>query len=287
MAKRDSLIVGCGEWGFREMPMEEHFRITRDFGMKYLEFGIGGGQTGRIPEAPTDSDVSEFLALTEKYDVRSPFCCLENDFTLPDAAAHDAMVEKVIAQLKAAAACKATHVRLFAGFTPIDAMTEDTWTRMLDAFSKCQAVCDQLDMQIAIETHGALTFHADGSATHASTASTHCVGLARLLKDLPPAVGFNYDPGNIKAAEPDLDDLHLGTLNDRINYCHLKDWHRTENGWVACAIGDDDLDYEPLLQDMKFDGVYLIEYEPLEDPEDGIRRSLDYLKRAVTQVRFE
>ena len=32
---------------------------------------------------------------------------------------------------------------------------------------------------------------------------------------------------------------------------------------------------------MKFDGVYLIEYEPLEDPEDGIQRSLDYLSRVA------
>ena len=60
-----------------------------------------------------------------------------------------------------------------------------------------------------------------------------------------------------------------------------------EFGWIACAIGDDDLDYEPLLRDTKFDGVFLIEYEPLEDPLEGIRRSLDYLHRIVENVRFE
>jgi len=25
------LRLGCGEWGFRELPMEEHFRIAREF----------------------------------------------------------------------------------------------------------------------------------------------------------------------------------------------------------------------------------------------------------------
>ena len=287
MPKRTSLIVGCGEWGFREMPMEEHFRITAAFGMKYLEFGIGGGQTGRLPEQPTDSDVRDFLALTEKYEIQSPFCCIENDFTLGTASEHETMLEKVMLQLRAAAACKATHVRLFAGFTPIEEMDESRWTRMLDAFAKCNDLCQELGMQIAIETHGALTFHADGSASHTSTVSTHGLGLARLLKDLPPEVGFNFDPGNIKAAEPDLTDLHLELLNQRINYCHMKDWRRTDLGWIACAIGDDDLDYEPLLHDMRFDGVFLIEYEPLEDPEDGIRRSLDYLSRVVENVRVE
>ena len=267
--------------------MEDHFRITADFGMKYLEFGIGGGQEGRLPEAPTAADVETFLALTEKYGIRCPFCCIENDFTLGDAAEHEAMVEKVIGQIRVAAACTATHVRLFAGFTPIAEMDEDRWSRMFSAFARCQEVCDELGIKIAIETHGALTFHDDGSATHTSTVSTHELGLTRLLKDLPADVGINFDPGNIKAAEPELEDLHLELLNDRINYCHLKDWRRTELGWIACAIGDDDLDYEPLLRDTKFDGVFLIEYEPLADPVDGIRRSLDYLHHIVENVRFE
>ena len=48
-------------------------------------------------------------------------------------------------------------------------------------------------------------------------------------------------------------------------------------GWPA--IGDDELDYAPLFERMSFSGVYLIEYEPLHDCEDGIRRSLDYLER--------
>ena len=142
-------------------------------------------------------------------------------------------------------------------------------------------------MQIAIETHGALTFHEDGSATHTPTVSTDREGLTRLLQELPAEVGFNYDPGNIKAAHPLLDDWHLALLNDRINYCHMKDWRRTEHGWIACAIGDDDLDYSPILSRVKFDGVFLIEYEPLADPQDGIRRSLDYLSSVVDNVVFE
>ena len=32
------IVVGCGEWGFREMPMERHFQIAHSFGFHYLEF---------------------------------------------------------------------------------------------------------------------------------------------------------------------------------------------------------------------------------------------------------
>ena len=55
---------------------------------------------------------------------------------------------------------------------------------------------------------------------------------------------------------------------------------------MACALGDADLDYGPLFERMSFAGVYLIEYEPLEDPREGIQRSLDYLSSTVDQVDF-
>jgi sugar phosphate isomerase/epimerase len=275
------MIVGCGEWGFRNMPMEEHFRICREFGFRFLEFGIGGGQPGRLPEEPTEVDAREFRELGERYGINTPFCCIENDFTLASAAEHEAMVEKVHAQLRCASACGATHARLFAGFTPAHSMTEEVWARVFSAFESCDHLCAELGMQIAIETHGALEFQEDGSAVHINSISTDRECLVRLLENLPAGVGFNYDPGNIRAVAPEDERYCLDLLNDRINYCHLKDWHPRGAGWVACAIGDDDLDYGPVFEQMKFEGVYLIEYEPLEDPEDGIQRSLDYLGKVA------
>jgi len=100
-------------------------------------------------------------------------------------------------------------------------------------------------------------------------------------------IGINYDPGNIKAAEGNSSQLHLDLLNDRINYCHLKDWKRTGDGWEACGVGDDDLNYGKLLSQMDFQGVYLIEYEPLHDSCDGIRRTLESLDRSGLMVVME
>ena len=88
-----------GEWGFRELPMEEHFRVAQKFGFKYLEFGIGGGKTGRLPEKPSDFDADEFRRLGKHYGIRTPFCCIENDFTLADANQHRQMLEKVQNQM--------------------------------------------------------------------------------------------------------------------------------------------------------------------------------------------
>ncbi len=278
------MLVGVGEWGFREMPMEDHFRIAKKFGFKYLEFGIGGGQVGRLPEEPTAKDVEDFVALGREYNIVTPFCCVENDYTLPDAAAHDAMLAKTLQSMRTAKECGATHMRLFAGFTPAAEMTEEIWSRMFDAFRQSEALCEELDMLIAIETHGKIEDLGGGALKHIHTVSTDIESLKRLVAELPPRVGFNYDPGNLKPLADGDASLRLDLINDRINYCHMKDWKRNGDGWTACAIGDDDLDYKPLLDRMTFDGVYQIEYEPLHDVEDGIQRSLDYLNRIVSNV---
>ena len=281
------IVVGCGEWGFREMPMERHFQIAQSFGFRYLEFGIGGAKPGRLSESPASGEIDQLLELCEEYQIQTPFCCLENDFTLGDPVRHRQMVDKVLRQMVTARECRATHVRLFAGFTPLAAMTEIQWDGLLDALHECQNLADKLGLEIAIETHGAIGHGPAGEAIHLPTVTTDQQGLNRLLHHMPQRTGINYDPGNIKAAEGNSENLHLHLLNHRVNYCHLKDWKRQGQGWVACAVGDDDLDYGSLIRRMHFNGVYLIEYEPLHDPEDGIRRSLHSLKSAGLGIAMD
>lgn len=274
-----TFMLGCGEWGFRNRPLTDWIPLAASLGFRHLEFGIGGGWPGRLPDAPTAADVAAFRQLAEQHQVSMRHCCLENDFTRPDAAEHAAQLQKVLEQLPIAADCGAQFVRLFAGFTHYDKMTEAIWDRLLSALQICEQATSKLGMSIAIETHGAIDHLPGGVAVHHHTVSTHRDGLARLLREMPSSIGFNFDPGNLKAADPTDRRYSLDLLAGRINYCHMKDWKRAGAGWLACAPGDDDLDYGPLLPIPGYSGVYLIEYEPLEDTVDGIQRSLAYLDR--------
>ena len=285
------LRVGCGEWGFRNLPMREHFEIAAGFGFAELEFGIGGGQTGRLSEEPSASEIAAFRGLAAASGIATPGCCIENDFTLPDAAAHDAAVHKAIAQSRAAAECGAKQVRFFAGFTPYAEMTDAIWKRLLEALVTCDRELERLGLAMAIETHGAIRWNTDGSAAHIHTVTTHRSGLTRLLAELPARIGFNYDPGNIRAAEPADLRCAVDLLAGRITYCHLKDWVRTGDGWTAAAVGDpaDGIDWADLLPRTGYTDTYLIEYEPLADTKAGIDRSLAHLRAAgfsvLTSVR--
>lgn len=281
-----NITLGIGEWGFRDRPLADWFPLAASLGFRHLEFGIGGNWPGRLSESPTAGDVAAFRQLAERHHVTTRYCCLENDFTKPDANEHAEQLRKVLAQLSVAADCGAKFVRLFAGFTVYNNMTEAIWARLLDALNECERAASSHGLSIAIETHGTITSLPNGAAFHRHTASTHRDGLARLLRDMPDTIGFNYDPGNLKAADPTDHRYAFDLLAGRINYCHMKDWKRAGDGWHACAPGDDDLDYRKLLPIPNFDGVYLIEYEPLEDTIDGIHRSLTYLHRILPGASF-
>jgi sugar phosphate isomerase/epimerase len=281
------ITLGVGEWGFRNRPLSEWIALATRLGFKHLEFGIGGNWPGRLSESPTAADVAAFNRLAKSHGVTTHYCCLENDFTRPDAAGHATQVRTALAQLAPAADCGAKVVRLFAGFTPAEQVTEQTFQRLLDALHQSAAAAAKLGMTIAIETHGAISQNADGSLSHRHTVSTRRDFIERLRKEMPREVAFNYDPGNLKAADPDDKRYALDLLAGRVTYCHLKDWKRKGTGWVACAPGDDDIDYGKLLPVKGYDGVYLIEYEPLEDTEDGIKRSLEYLRRVIPGATFD
>lgn len=273
--------VGVGEWGFRDLPFEEHCRIAKKFGFYYLELGIGGEFAGRLSRDMGPADVRRVKDCVKDYGLTAPFVCLENDFTLEDRSALQEMVARTKREIALCHELGATHVRLFTGFELAERMTEERWQWMLEAFREAEALCAALGIEIAIETHGQLTPKGEGFV-HRHTTSTDWGSLQRLLRELPPRIGINFDPGNLKplGGSPLADYARL--FGDRINYYHLKDWKRTGDYWTACGIGDDDIDWDELLDETSYDGVYLIEYEPTLDVEDGIARSLNHLRRLRT-----
>ncbi|TVY07064.1 sugar phosphate isomerase/epimerase family protein [Paenibacillus cremeus] len=281
------MIVGLGEWGLHYRTIEEHCKITKDFGLRYLELGIGGDFPGRISREAGQKEIDEVMACLNDYHILAPYVALENDFTLEDPEAVQQSKERVAGDIRLSAKLGATHVRLFTGFELASNMTEERWARMIGAFHEMHALCSKLGLVISIETHGRNTPVGNGFI-HEPTTSTDWACLQRLLAELPPAVGFNFDPGNLKACDParPLTD-YAKLLGSRINYCHLKDWKPVDNHWIACAPGDDDLDYDTLLKAVPFQGAYLIEYEQTGDVIEGIGRSLNYLRSIRPDLRVE
>ena len=245
--------------------------------VRWLEFGIGGDFPGRLNRRSADADIEGFLDLLDEYDIHCPCCALENDFTLPDAAAHDEMVARTLDQFNIAAMCRATHLRLHAGFTPAAEVTDEIWKRMIDAFHRCQEEASRRGLTLAVETISIGVPNDDGTSSPVAAVTSDRECLTRLVEELPPGVGFNFDPGNIKPVHPDDPLCCLDILNGHINYCHLKDWARLGEGWVPVALGEGGLDFGPIFETLDYEGICLIEYEAPFDTVSGIQRSLHYL----------
>lgn len=270
--------LGVGEWGFRNLDMEAHCKITSRLGFQYMELGVGGSFPGRLQVDMSDSAIRMTRDCFADYHLKTPFLCLENDFTKGSIRELEQAVEQVKKEALFAGRFGVTHLRLFAGFTPIADFTEQTWVNMQKAFQAVNDFCEKLGMKLSIETHGALRAQGQG-VVHVPTASTDQKALKRLLASLPQNVGINFDPGNLVPLQSGSLESYAALLSGRINYCHLKDWVQNADGsWRAVAVGEGAIDWKRLLNQLDFDGVYLIEYEPTEDVEDGIRRSLAYLR---------
>ncbi len=267
--------LGCGEWGFRNMSIDERARGLARIGMRVVEFGVGGGMAGRLPEEPSPSDIKRFRQLHEDYGLEPRYGVLENDFTLRDRNAHVAQLARTERLMRSIAACGARHVRLFTGFMPIDDMDDAIWSQLVSALERMQTLATELDLVIGLETHHAVL--AGVPATHVHTATTRADGVERLLAEMPEEIGFLWDPGNIKTVDPDDHDYLIPTLAGRVVAAHLKDWRRDENGWQTVEPGADDIDYDLALRRIDYDGVCLIEYDSVADPIEGTARSRDYL----------
>ena len=219
--------IGLGWWGFRELAFKEHLDICKEFGFKVLEIGLGDELPSTFPIGMDETAIEKSISLAGQLDIRLPFATVENDFTLTNLDDHNKMIEHVLNCIRQAAFFKVSHIRLFVGFMPAEEVTNRIYYQVIQAMTRCGLLCKEYDISISIETHGGI-IHKNGVAFHYNTMSTDPKFLEKMMKDLPNNVGFNYDPGNIKAVRPSDKSYCLDIINERINYCHLQDWKRKQ-----------------------------------------------------------
>ena len=77
------MIFGNASWGFRETPLEEQLRITKDMGLTVLELGIANAPKD-VPLSVSDEEISRVISLYDKYGI--DLCCAAtgNDFSNGD-----------------------------------------------------------------------------------------------------------------------------------------------------------------------------------------------------------
>lgn len=150
------------------------------------------------------------------------------------------------------------------------------WQKVVETLRQLGDHAASRGVKLALETHGGLTRN-----------GALC---ARLLDEVNhPAVGVNYDTGNIyyynEGFDP-ADDVKL--IAHRVIQVHLKDTRGGKGDWLFCGLGEGRVDFPAIVKTLRtsgFDGPWSLEIEG-ERGEDLTRaQSAERIARSVAYLR--
>lgn len=270
---------GNAAWGLRELPIEEQLKLTHSMGLHLLELSIANYHKDALqPDASVDQ-IRRIKALFAESDVRLDCGATGNDFTVESAADVRASLDRVKRVVDIASELEMKVLRIFAGFTSDSLVSGERFDRALEALRLAAEHARGTGVRLAIETHGGVASVGD-ALHHFSSVTTRIDTMRKLLDELPPSeIGMNYDPANLAAVGDAAPERWFELFRDRILLVHLKDFRDVPGGIVPAACGEGRLDWKSLLPALKgYNGPALIEYELPSDVEDGLKRSLKFLK---------
>lgn len=270
------MIYGNAAWGLRETPLERQLEITKKMGLSVLELGIAN--------APDDlqigGDTQSVKALFDKYGIDLICAATGNDFT----AGSRADMEKIKAVIDMCADMGVKYLRIFAGFSPVQEVTGSRWSTMIECLTETGEYAKTKNVTPVIETHGGVKVYDDG-VEHFHTTSTNIGTLTKMLAEIPPNIGINYDPANLYAVGIDNPDEVYQIIKDRVVYAHFKDFKKLPSGHLKPSYcGDSDMNWEKILRGIGNKNIIAVfEYENTEDIEEGLEKCYDYIQKGSSQ----
>ncbi|MDD6736162.1 MAG: sugar phosphate isomerase/epimerase [Clostridiales bacterium] len=265
---------GNASWGFREAPLEEQLKVTKELGLEVLELGIANAPKD-LPLDACDETLAEVKALYEKYGIE--LCCAAtgDDFTNGDK--NDVAKIKKVTDICAKLGIK--YLRIFAGFSPVAEVTGKRWDNMIECLKEVDGYAASKGVFMVVETHGGVNGYDDG-VEHFLSTSSDPETLYKMMSQLPETVKVNFDPANLWAVGVKHPEEVYNKLKPRVAVVHLKDFADLPSGHLKpAACGESSMDWKEILKSLAdFDGPALFEYENVEDVAEGSKRCYDYIK---------
>ncbi len=263
---------GNAAWGLRETPLEDQLKLTSAMGLPLLELSIAGYDKDYLQTDATAGQIAEVRELFSRYGIALDCACTGNDFTGDDA---DLQLAKVKTVIGICGQLGVKALRIFAGFQSDSAVIGARFDHMLKCLAAAAECARQHNVVLAVETHGGVTSNGD-ALVHFASVTTRVDTWREILKT---GVSINYDPANLAAVGATDPVAFYELFKASVPYVHLKDFRSVPGGVVPAACGEGRLDWKKLMGALRdYSGPALIEYELTADVEDGLRRSLKFLK---------
>jgi len=177
-----------------------------------------------------------------------------------------------------AAALGASFVRAYGGKEAKPDEQAAAWQRTVMALREIAPYATERQLTILVENHPG-TMTRTGTATRQLIDEVACANVRAL-----------YDPANVLDDTDEPWETTLAVQVGTIAYVHVKDFARADGARRACCVGDGIVPWTeilPRLQASGFVGCLSFEYEKmwhpdqLPEPELGLRRSADFVRRCL------
>ncbi len=272
----------------RELSLPDWFRMAATLDVDGVELYDG------FFTADTPAYYAELKAMLADLGLAMPMLCYSPDFTIPEAAARRAQIDRTIRLLDAAAAFGAVQCRVLSGQARPEVSRQQGLDWVVECLEALLPEAEARGLHLAIENH-----YKDGYWQYREFAQKADVFLELLDRVPSPWLRVNYDPSNALVAGDDPLAL-LEAVKHRVITMHASDRYLASGDLESLREADGTLGYPKslvhgiigqglndydriftILRGVGFDG-----WISIEDGEDGLEplaASARFLRRKMAE----
>lgn len=275
--------IGVVHYNFPNFSFDDFLRYCAENGFQYVELAV---PTFWDPDlkfplqgAAEVKQQSEYTrkvrAKVESYGITVGAVSAQNDFLQVDPGAIEYQVARMRDICEQATLLCPGHVVRTEGGSPKEEIPQERWGEaLLNCFTRCPDMLEELDVTLAIDNHGLVSN--DGDL------------LLKVLQTLDnPRIGSNLDTMNFRWAGHSVETCNrfYRELAPYVKSVHLKDGTGSRENYRGAALGEGEIDLQVALEALKaagYQGVYHAEYEgPELEGGVGYAKCLQWMKQNI------
>lgn len=277
-------FLGCGydmESGAR---WDAQLRRAAECGFTYWELAVGT-KADQDRGWLTASDSVQLEELKNSLKIKPVGAVIDQDWGLELESEGDfeSRLDVLAELMESAVKLGARRISVQPPRVAFEAMTESMWSRFLGGWSRLAAVAESGKAKALLPTAGFKTpveGHPGVWDFH-PTFMIHPDGLERVIHSLEDLLWLEYSPGDIKPFWPKEKFFWSDLLYPWVDSCRLSDrkWVSMDHRhWMSVALGDDFLEFGPILRHLKLSGICWVQPVSVPDPDEGMFRNIEYVK---------
>jgi sugar phosphate isomerase/epimerase len=251
--------------------LEEFLDYAREAGFGWVELSVG--DVWPKEEDPPERTVEAARRLLEARGLKASALAARNDFVVLEEEAVAAQVTRM-KRVCEVARLLGTGVIRTEGGAPKEGVPESKWAEAIaGCLSRCRDFVEPMGLKLAMDNHGLVTNDGD-------------LEMEVLGRVNSPNIGLNLDTMNYRWFGHDLEtlDRYFEITAKHVFHTHLKDGRGCRQQYVGTALGEGEINLEHTVACLKragYHGVWCAEYEGRQDPAEGYRKCLAWMRAHV------